>query len=222
MVVKEAGWVNISFTIPELEGAMADEIGLLFEANSPDKNRDMGCLYIDDFSITGKASYTIDISKQKKEFASITPFSHNHGAWEIEKGVMEVMCLDHAEAMTGNYHMTDASVTGRITPHTGKSHLVSIRVQGALRGYYAGLTAGGASILCNNNGMKQLAFCPFEWEYDREYFVKITAQGDLLTLSVDGRQLLQVKDSAHAYGMAGYAMYELGRCGFGNLSIEEL
>lgn len=222
MVVKEEGWNKITFTIPELEGAMVDEIGLLFEANSPDKNRDFGCLYIDDFSITGKGSYTIDISKQKKEFASITPFSHNHGAWEIEQGVMEAMCLEHAEAMTGNYYMADVTVTGRITPHTGKSHLVSARVQGALRGYYGGFTADGVAIFCNNNGMRQLASCPFEWEYDREYFVKIVAQGDLLTLFVDGRKLLQVQDNTLAYGMAGYAMYELGRCGFGNLSIEEL
>ena len=222
MVIKEEGWNKISFIIPELSGAMVDEIGLLLEANSPEKNRDFGCLYIDDFSITGKGSYTIDISRQKKEFASITPFSHNHGAWEIEQGLMEAMCLEHAEAMTGNYHMTDVRVTGRITPRTGSSHLVSARVQGALRGYYGGFTRNGVSLFCNNKGMKQLASCSFKWEYNREYSVEIIAKGDQLTLLVDGTQLLQVQDNTHAFGMAGYAMYELGRSGFGNLSIEEL
>lgn len=222
MVIKDAGWKNIKFTIPKMDGAMVDEIGLLFEGNSPAENRDFGCLYIDDFSINGKARYTIDISKQKKEFASITPFSHNHGAWEIEQGVMEAMCLEHAEAMTGNYYMTDVRVTGKITPHTGKSHLISARVQGALRGYYGGFTADGVAIFCNNKGMKQLAGCPFDWEYNREYSMEIVVQGDRLTFSVDGRQLLQVNDNTHAHGMAGYAMYALGRSGFGNLSIEEL
>jgi hypothetical protein len=222
MVIKEAGWKNITFTIPELDGAMADEIGLLFEANSPAKNKDFGCLYIDDFSITGKAKYTIDISKQKQEFASITPFSHNHGAWEISKGVMEAMCLEHAEAMTGNYYMKDARIRGKITPHTGRSHLISARVQGALRGYYAGFTSEGVSILCNNSGMRKLASCSFDWEYDREYTVELTVQGDLLTFCVDGKQLLQVHDGTHGYGMAGYAMYEMGRSGFGNMTIEEL
>ncbi|MDF2532101.1 MAG: hypothetical protein K0Q65_1682 [Clostridia bacterium] len=221
-VIKEPGWRKIEFIIPELDGAMVDEIGLLFEANSPEKNRDFGCLYIDDFSITGKASYTIDISKQKKEFASITTFSHNHGAWEMEKGVMEAMCLEHAEAMTGNYYMTDVRVIGKIIPHTGKSHLISARVQGTLRGYYGGFTADGVALFCNNNGMKQLAACPFDWEYEREYTVEIKAQGDQLTFVVDGKQLLQVTDNTHAYGMAGYAMYDIGRSGFGNLSIDEL
>ncbi|MHB1394065.1 MAG: ADP-ribosylglycohydrolase family protein [Clostridia bacterium] len=222
MVIKEADWINITFTIPELDGAMVDEIGLLFEANSPDKNRDFVCLYIDDFSITGKASFTIDISKQKKEFASITPFSHNHGAWEIENGVMEAMCLEHAEAMTGNYFMRDVKVRGKITPHTGRSHLISARVQGAIRGYYAGFTADGVAIFCNNSGMKKLTACSFDWEYNKEYTVELVVQGDQLTLFIDGKQLLQVQDSTHAYGMVGYAMYELGRSGFGNLSIEEL
>jgi len=221
-VLKETGWNNITFTIPELDGAMVDEIGLLFEANSPEKNKDFGCLYIDDFSIIGKACYTIDISKQKKEFSSITPFSHNHGAWDIEQDIMEAKCLEHAEAMTGNYYMTDVEVTGSITPHTGKSHFVSARVQGALRGYYAGLTAEGAAIFINNNGMKKLAKCSFDWKYENEYLIKFVVKGDQLTLFADGRQLLQVQDNTHAYGMAGYAMYELGRCGFGNLSIKEL
>ncbi|MTI54629.1 MAG: ADP-ribosylglycohydrolase family protein [Geosporobacter ferrireducens] len=222
MVIKAAGWNPITFTIPELEGAMVDEVGLLFEANSPEKNRDFGCLYIDDFSITGKASYTIDISKQKKEFASITPFSHNHGAWEIEGDVMEAMCLEHAEAMTGNYYMTDVRVLGKMIPRTGKSHLISARVQGALRGYYAGFTAEGVAIYCNHNGMERLAACPFAWEYDREYAAELTVKGELLTFSVDGKQMLQVRDNTHAYGMAGYAMYAMGRCGFGHLTVEEL
>lgn len=222
MIIKEVGWNNISFTIPDMDGAMTDEIGILFEANSPEKNKDFGCLYIDDFTINGKAHYAIDISKQKKEFASITPFSHNHGAWELENGKMEVMCLDHAEAMSGNYFMGDVRVTGKVTPHTGRSHLVSVRVQGALRGYYAGLVDGGAAILINNNGLRELVSCCFDWEYEKEYTVEITAKGSLLTLVIDGKELIQINDDTHAYGMAGYAMYDLGRSGFGNLTIEEL
>lgn len=222
MVIKEEGWQKISFTIPQLDGAMVDEIGLLFEANSPAKNKDFGCLYIDDFTIKGKASYTIDISKQKKEFASITPFSHNHGAWEIENGMINAMCLEHAEAMTGSYYMRDIRITGKITPYTGESHLVSARVQGALRGYYGGFTENGVAIYCNNSGMKQLASCPFAWQYNKEYTVELLVIGSHITLSVDGKQLLQVEDSTHTYGMAGYAMYSLGRSGFGNLTIEEL
>ncbi|MEG0854066.1 MAG: ADP-ribosylglycohydrolase family protein, partial [Angelakisella sp.] len=222
MVIKDSEWREISFVIPQLDGAMVDEIGLLFEANSPAKNKDMGCIYIDSFSVCGKADYTIDIKKQKKELASITPFSHNHGSWDIENGRIACMCLEHAEAMTGNYYMTDLSVTGELTPHTGTSHLVSARVQGALRGYYGGFTAEGAAILKNDSGMTVLASCPFDRQYDRSYSVCLTAVGNRLTLSIDGKELLSVTDDTHAYGMAGYAMYGLGRCDFGNMTITEL
>lgn len=222
MVIKDDAWREISFVIPQLDGAMTDEIGLLFEANSPAKNKDMGCLYIDSFHVTGKADYTISIAKQKKELASITPFSHNHGSWDIENGQMESMCLEHAEAMTGSYYMTDLSVTGELTPHTGTSHLVSARVQGALRGYYGGFSGGSLAILRNDSGMTTLASCTFDRQYDRTYSVCLTTVGDKLTLSVDGKELLRATDSTHAYGMAGYAMYSLGRCGFGNMTITEL
>ena len=100
MVIKEAGWKNITFTIPELDGAMADEIGLLFEANSPAKNKDFGCLYIDDFSITGKAKYTIDISKQKAGVCLHHPPSPQSRSMGDKEGVLwKAMCLEHAEAM---------------------------------------------------------------------------------------------------------------------------
>ncbi len=38
-----------------------------------------------------QSSYFIDIKKQKKEFGSITPFSHNHGYWSIEGEYMEAL-----------------------------------------------------------------------------------------------------------------------------------
>lgn len=222
MIIREPQWNKISFTIPDLKGGMVDEIGIILEANSPQKNKDLGCLYIDDFKISGKGKYTIDISKQKKEFASITPFSHNHGSWEIVGDKIEAMALNHAEAMTGNYFMKDVRVVGKITPHTGFSHLISARVQGALRGYYAGFNKDGVAIYKNDKGMIELIGCKFSWQHEREYTLELIALGETLSLMVDGNLLLEVKDDTHGYGMVGYAMYEMGRSGFGNLSVEEL
>ncbi len=221
-VIKDSGWQEVRFTIPDLGGVMVDEIGLLFEANSPAKNKDFGCLYIDDFKISGKSNYSIAIEKQKMEFASITPFSHNHGAWEIVDGKMEAMCNDHAEAMTGNYFTKDVIVKGVITPYTGNSHLISLRVQGALKGYYAGFVQGGVAIYRNNSGMTLLSHVPFAWQYDETYKVEFEAKESKLSFSVNGMQLIVIEDAALTYGMVGYAMYALGRCGFGDLEVIEL
>lgn len=221
-VVVNSGWNSWSFIIPDLGGDMVDEIGLIVEGNSPDKYKDLGVIYIDDFRVDGKANYTIDISRQKKEFASITPFSHNHGAWEIENGYMSCMCLDHAEAMTGNYFMENYKVIGKVVPVHGESHLISARVQGAMRGYYAGFNSDNkVSILKNDFGLSALVTVDFDWELGREYEFTFEVNGDSLKFYVNGDKAAEVSDDSFTYGMTGYAKYSLGRSLFGDLSVEE-
>jgi hypothetical protein len=227
LVIREDGRRTIDFIVPELGGAMVDEIGLIIEGNSPEKAADFGCLYIERFSVTGKANYTITLAKQAKEFGSVTPFSHNHGAWELIKregeAMMEAMCLEHAEAFTGNYFMRDVVVSGSVVPHRGSSHLVSARVQGARRGYYAGLREGGVAVYRHEAGaLAELASAPFAWRHEERYELRFTAAGDRLALEVNGKPLVEATDGRFAYGMAGYCMYGSGRCGFGDLSIREL
>lgn len=223
IVIKEEGWQEIKFTIPDMDGAAIDEVGIIFEGNSPSKNKDLGRLFIDEFKIYGKSYYSVDIKKQKQEFGSITPFSHNHGAWSIEGDYMQAITVDHAEAMTGNYFMKDVSVKGEMIPENGYSHLISVRVQGAIRGYYAGFDGKDkVSILLNNKSMKTLASAEFKWEYGKKYALELKVQGKIISLSIDDKNLLTVEDETLSYGMAGYAKYSLGRTLFGNLTIQEL
>jgi ADP-ribosylglycohydrolase len=230
-VYRDEGTHQIRFAIPpddqRIAGDMIDEIGLIFEGNSPEKNKDLGCLSLDRFKVEGKARYTIAMEKQCKEFASITPFSHNHGAWELarhESGVvyMEAMAAEHAEAMTGNYYMEDATLHGTMLPHNGFSHLAGLRIQGALRGYYAGFHGEGkAVIMKRRKTLTELASVSFPWRHETCYHIDFSARGSALTLKIDGRPLLECEDPEFRYGMAGYALYGMGRCGFGDLSIEE-
>jgi ADP-ribosylglycohydrolase len=223
MVIVNEGWQEISFTIPDLDGAMVDEIGIVLEGNSPSKYKDLGRLFIDEFKVYGKAAYSIDIKKQKKEFGSITPFSHNHGAWSIEQGYMQAITVDHAEAMTGSYFMKDVCVSGEIIPESGYSHLISARVQGALRGYYAGFDGEGkVSILLNNKSMSTLASIDFKWEAGKKYNFELSLQGENINFFIDGVKILSVKDNTLGYGMVGYAKYAMGRTLFGNMTVKEL
>lgn len=235
-VYKDDNWNELVFTIPpddkRLYGCMIDEVGIILEANSPAKNRDHGCLYIDHLRVNGKARYAIEMTKQAKEFASIIPFSHNHGAWELVKGdnggkFMEAMVSEHGEAMTGNYFMRDLELEGIIIPHNGVSHLVGLRIQGAMRGYYAGFnSADKAAILKHDRTigrtMVELAVKSFPWEYERPYRLRFTASGHDLSLFINDTPVLSCSDASFDHGMVGYALYEMGRCGFGDLRIREL
>lgn len=230
-IVWDEGWKDISFVIdgevPALKGAMIDEVGILFESNSPAKNRDFGCLYLDRFIVSGKPRYLIDLQCQKKEFASITPFSHNHGSWDLVKDehntmLMEAMVLNHGEAYTGNYFAKDVVVKGTVFPHTGSSHLISVRVQGARRGYYAGFHQGELGIFKHGEGVfKTLVSNKFTPIYETAYSFVFRAIGTTLSLEMDGKPVVSCTDNSFAYGMVGYALFDTGRCGFGNLSVEE-
>ena len=158
----------------------------------------------------------------KKEFGSVIPFSHNHGAWDLEGGRLTLLCEKEAQAFTGNYFMRNCQLTARVTPRNGTQALVALRAQGARRGYYAGLYgAGRAAIMVMHEGeMRLLAQMPLDWILDREYTLCLCARGDRLILTVDGKTL-EATDGSLPYGMAGYAMFAMGRADFGDLTIRE-
>jgi ADP-ribosylglycohydrolase len=223
-VVSDGDWREIRFAIPDLGGAMADEIGLVLEGNSPAKNRDLGRLLIDEFRVFGVADYAISIAKQAKEFGAITPFSMDHGAWTIEGGKLAAMCVDGCEAVTGNYFTRDAEVSVPVTPLNGESHFVSLRAQGARRAYLAGFSAPGrVSILLKDAGqVRELAAADFRWRHGETYEFAFAAAGGALNLSVDGRPVLSAEDGRLGYGMCGVAMLEMGRALYGDFRIREI
>ncbi len=222
--VREPGWVEIAFTIPDMEGSVPDEIGFILEGDTPStKGADTGRLFLDDFTVSGNAEYYIDLKKQSREFASITPFSHNRGAWSLENGRLHAMCQIHCEAMTGNYFTRDMLAEAQVTPAAGESHLISVRVAGAAAGYYAGFNAyGKAAILINDGGLESLAETDFPWEINTTYNVSLRAEGANLVLKIDGKEVLSVEDTRLKHGMVGYAKYAMGRTFFGNLRVKEL
>ena len=218
---------TLSFTLPDVEGGVIEEVGLKLTSLSQAKLYDAGSLYLTDFRLEGKGHCTLNLSLSKKEFASVLPFSHNHGAWELVDGHMEVMSLGHAEAMTGPYFARDMKVSGTVTPLSGTSHLMSVRVQGAQRGVYGGfgVVDGVRSLVVGKtvHGVWQLLTSrPFDWQEDHEYALTLAAEGQTFTLTMDGGEPLSVRDdTACAYGMVGYAQYAMGRTAFGNLTLEE-
>lgn len=231
-VVKDERQRTVSFSLdkhnPRLTGAMIDEVGLIFESNSPAKNKDLGVVFVERFTVSGKPDYTIDLAQQKKEFASITPFSHNHGSWELvktEDGTvqMQVMALDHGEACTGTYFAKDVRVEGSVTLYRGTSALISLRVQGARRGYYAGFHKGQLGIFKHEkDSFIPLVSRSFACELDTAYHLTFEAKGTALQVSIDGEETLSTVDSTLDHGMVGYAIYEGGRVGFGSLSVKEM
>jgi len=216
-------WIVLEFQIPDSAGELIDEVGIVLESYTPKKPKCLGRLFIDDFRIFGKSNYTIDFGKQQINFGCVTPFAHNHGAWSIVDDAMYLMTAGPSEAYTGNYFSTDYSVSVRINPQSGYSHLVAVRAQGAMRGYHIGFDGENqVSLYLNDFGFSKLVGCPYPWALNQDYDFKVTVQGNTITLSINGAVILAHMDDTFGYGMFGVSTIAAARAYYRDIRLTEL
>lgn len=220
--IKPGQWQTISCTIEDTQGDMIDEIGIVVEGDTPTTVKTLGKLYLDEFRVFGKADYSIDLTKQKKELATVTPFAVNHGAWEIENGRLGLMCCEESLAYTGNYYAKDIRVQAEVELENGDFPVLLLRARGAKQSYMAGFRDGNVCIWRQDFGLEELARAPFPVEYGRAYQLTFQAVGDTLSVDVDGANVLQVQDSTFTSGMVGLGACSMGRTFFGKLHIQQL
>lgn len=220
--IKPGQWQTISCTIEDTQGDMIDEVGIVVEGDTPTTVKTLGKLYLDEFRVFGKADYSIDLAKQKKELATVTPFAVNHGAWEIENGRLGLMCCEESLAYTGNYYAKDMRVQAEVELENGDFPVLLLRARGAKQSYMAGFRDGNVCIWRQDFGLEELARAPFPVEYGRTYQLTFQAVGDTLSVDVDGVNVLQVQDSTFTSGMVGLGTCSMGRTFFGKLHIQEL
>lgn len=216
-------WMEVQFQIPDSEGELIDEVGIVLESDSTRKPKSLGRIFIDEFRIFGKAAYTLDFRKQMMSFGCVTPFAHNNGAWSLVDGIMYVMTAEPSESYAGNYFAADYSVAVTLNPQSGTSHLVAIRAQGVMRGYHAGFDGKDqVSLYINDFGYTKLAGCTFPWQPNQDYEVKLMAHGDVISLFVNGELLLQHTDRTWSYGMYGVSTLDAARTYYRHFTIMEM
>ena len=216
-------WIAVSFIIPETKGDVIDEVGIVLEAYTPPALGTCGTMYLDDFTISGKAEYSIDPAKQQKEFNTITPFSVDQGAWNIEQNTLSQMRYNASFAYTGNYYSQNYIVSATVTPYNGTSHMLTVRAQGSQRSYSAGLGDYGKAVIVKNDfGFTTLASCDFPWIMEHPYLIEISCQDDLITLYIDGNKVASITDSAFRYGMFGCGSCHMGRTSYGTFTYHDL
>lgn len=221
LVQKE--WIDVTYTIPEVDGDLIDEVGIVIEGYSISKAKTLGNIYLDQFSITGKSKYTIDFAKQRMEFGTVTPFSVDHGAWEIQDKGLSLMRCEPAFAYGGNYYTKNSRITVAVTPINGEKHFIQVRAQGAMRGYIGGFDQLGQIALYKNDfGFQKLASVDFPWELEKTYSLALEAIDNKIILYVDNKEMLGYEDDSFTYGMYGCGSMGMGRTLFGDFIVEEL
>jgi len=216
-------WIDVEFTIPDTNGDVVDEVGIIIEGYSPGKSKTLGMIYLDDFSIKGKSEYTIDVTKQRKELASVTPFSVDHGAWSIVENKIELMSCEPSFAYCGNYYSKNYKYNATVTPLNGNSHLITFRAQGAMRGYAFGFSENNTVTFYKNSfAYNPVKSAEFKWEINKEYNFEIIANDNKFTCAIDGNEILSVEDNDYEYGMFGFGSLNMARGAYGDFKIKEI
>ncbi|MBQ6385006.1 MAG: ADP-ribosylglycohydrolase family protein [Lachnospiraceae bacterium] len=228
-VISEREWTELSFRIPDLCGCRIHDVGWRFSLVPDEDPWGMSFVLIDRISVSGQMDWSVDFGQQRVEFGQVTPFSMNdcRGSLRAMTGEGETpsrsTCLvlstedeptaDGCQAFTGNYYQRDGSISARAAVVEGDSAVLLLRGQGTRRYYALGFSGEDRAVILRcRNGMKEvLAEGHFPWERGREYLLSAEAEGERLSLSVDGRQVLSAEDARIGYGMPGLGMTAPGQ-----------
>lgn len=214
-------WKDFDFVVPETDGEIIDEIGFQIEGLTKKADRCRGLLYMTDFRVYGKGSYSVDFSRQRKDFGSITPLSHTETSWRKIGNVIESLRYRSSFSYTGNYYAAYQKIELNVRPENGSQHFLALRNKGIFRGYYLGFDGkDNVSIYKNEFGLKRLQSAPFDWEYGKTYRLAAVADKKHLALSVDGVEVISTDDDSFDYGMIGFGSTSAGLTYFDSLYAE--
>ena len=218
-ILAENTWVELCFTIPDLNGDQVHELGWQFDLKPTMDEWAFDFVYIDEITVNGPMEYEIDFSIQREEFGQITPFTFSDCTGTTEGDMLKIRMPEEptakaCQAFTGNYYMRDVTVSALTEICDGESALLLLRGKGTRRYYALGFSGEGhAAILRYDSGAAaELASCSFLWEKKKRYRLEASACGNSLTLSVDGNEILSASDDRFAYGMIGMGMSAAGSC----------
>jgi hypothetical protein len=201
-ILPEGAWTELTFVIPELEGDAVHELGWRFDLELREPPWAWGKVFIDRITVSGPADYTVDTGKQRMEFAEPFPFSSNGGEAAYEDGALALSSQGPAQAFTGNYYARKTVLEATLLAGDG---CLLLRGQGTRRYYALGFGGPDKAVIARWDGgtRTELAAAPFTRTPGKAVRLRGEADGDRLSLSVDGVPVLTASDSRFACGMAG-------------------
>ncbi len=225
-ILRNGEWADIEYRIPSpLEGVAVEEIGV--KIINCGRDSFYGAICMDYFEIYGKANYTIDSSRQHKEFGTITPFTYHKGFWSLENGKIQGICDDEANIYTGDIKWEDYELTGKLSLEYGKNAYMIFRATGNLKYYLFGFENGEIVFKRIDNSLESeeketvISRKQFEIENGREYELRVSCEKDNFKCFVDGKRFFDEIDGEYSNGFYGYRIEKSSRVFIGNTEFRE-
>lgn len=221
-------WEPIEYEVPAMEGVLLDEMGFAFEICAENGQGEFA-VFVDDLYADGMPCYSVDFKQENMEVwtpvhREVSQFTRLKGNFYLEEGKLHLSCADFGEAYTGRYDWTDYRALFAIIPYAGEHHYGCIRVQGGVRGYFAGLGEKEEFVILKNTrkGLRKLASAHYPWHHGQKYEVEITAAGNRITARI-GETVLKAVDGAEPYltGAVGLAVRQGSHLGCEEIRIDK-
>lgn len=221
VVLEHGKKTRLRFRIPHTWGDCISQLGFHVEAAAGTAGRVMAVLHLQELTVTGKPEYSISTLLCREEFLQQTPFSLNEGKWSAQAGWLHCRTEVPAQAYTGNYYAGDVTLSTDIQAEAGSC--LMLRAAGACRYTAVGFLAPGkAGLRCHNHRDTEEYLADFPWEAGRSYHVTVAAEGNCITLFVEGELVLsQAVETISPYGMVGFAQECPGTGAFRDLHVKE-
>lgn len=192
-------WNPIVLDIPVMDDLVISDVGLVIRSLAEDPWS--GLVYLDAVDWGGAPDYGLKLGSLLPNGKTHAGWTTGCGYWRVEDGAYCASGIDQNESYTGDVTWADYRVTAALQPVLGGQHGVALRVGGMLSGYVLGFDGPGrVSIRKKVRGRSQeLAAAPFDWDLNSDYSVTASAAAGCLSLAIDGKMLLEVRDSEQAY-----------------------
>ncbi len=233
-IMLQRGYNNMEYTIPSIESGLIRDIGItvtgttnptggLYEAHT---------LHLVDLWVDGQPNYSVHFENECIEdygfghctlHKEISQFTYTCGLWEFDGECLSGSCTDYGDVFTGAYYMEDYQVAADIIPQTGAYHLLSFRVQGAIRSYAVGFYGEGQiALLKKDLEYEVLASKDYTYEQNRAYRFLVKAEGNRIRAYMNEELLFDVEDDGYTYGQVGFSLLDGSHGHFRHLEVRPL
>jgi hypothetical protein len=210
--------MQLEWQIPDQGGAPIVQIGVSISSPEPAA----GVIYLDWLSWDGSPNVTFrrpDAQGQmwKRQWVNAADYFEDR----IGEAFRVIQNRGQGLVITGTREWTDYTVQASLTPHLAKAFGLAVRVQGLER-YYALLLSdqNTARLIKRLDGETVLAEQSFAWNFDQDYHLQITVQGNQILVTVNGTMLFNVEDVERPLSGGGIALVcEEGHIGTDEVSV---
>ncbi|MBR6050760.1 MAG: ADP-ribosylglycohydrolase family protein [Clostridia bacterium] len=205
-------WQTVEVKIPRIEAGLIECVGVCFETDNPNGKKNNFVCNVDDLEISGKASYTVDFSRETRErwnwrHIDISQFTRVKGIFRLDGEAAHLSGADFAEVFTGDVAWRDYKCALTLSAVEGREHYLLFRVQGAMRYYAVGFKGDEFCLMKNYYGLHKQAGAKVRFERGREYKIEVEVTGNKIKASLEGAPLIEYVDEKDPllFGSVGMA-----------------